>query len=393
MSGHILTGGVFVSGTRSTFDPRVDDLEVDLTAVEEIVESATANISDLTTQQATNIYNIGQNDIGVQFNATDISTNTTNIANLNIQQASNTLTIANLDQVFVEKTGHNEIVGELEISGPTQRFSVDHSGAFKLGKISIGNTTNLNETFNGAINGIPGLVPDNFIATSNNSSSNITEIGLCLLNRAAGNVVKTPAVVFSTYGNYFGAELNHVAAIVSNTYTVSGSRHMQGGLEFQTKLTTGVLATACHMHGSREVYFYNTVFAPHYTSSSDDRIKENEELILNACDTLSKLKPQIYDKKPTIDNVDPTTWWRESGLIAQEIYYDAPELRHLVFLDEDLDSKAADIDTSMDPQEDPDYSSWPEKPASVNYTGLIAYLIKANNELNDRLKTVEAMLS
>ena len=38
----------------------------------------------------------------------------------------------------------------------------------------------------------------------------------------------------------------------------------------------------------------------HYTpltNSSDDRLKENEVLITNACETLSKLRPQIYDKK------------------------------------------------------------------------------------------------
>ena len=30
------------------------------------------------------------------------------------------------------------------------------------------------------------------------------------------------------------------------------------------------------------------------TQSSDDRLKENEELIENACETISKLKPQLY---------------------------------------------------------------------------------------------------
>ena len=50
----------------------------------------------------------------------------------------------------------------------------------------------------------------------------------------------------------------------------------------------------------------------------------------SACETLSKLRRQTYDKKPSIENDDPTTWIKESGLIAQEVYYDAPELRHLV---------------------------------------------------------------
>ena len=30
--------------------------------------------------------------------------------------------------------------------------------------------------------------------------------------------------------------------------------------------------------------------------------------IEKACETLSKLRPQLYDKKPDIENDDPTTW-------------------------------------------------------------------------------------
>ena len=45
------------------------------------------------------------------------------------------------------------------------------------------------------------------------------------------------------------------------------------------------------------------------TNASDDRLKENEELIETACETLSKLRPQLYDKKPDITNNNPTTWY------------------------------------------------------------------------------------
>ena len=50
---------------------------------------------------------------------------------------------------------------------------------------------------------------------------------------------------------------------------------------------------------------------------SADRLKENEVIIDSACETLSKLRPQPYDKKPDMENDDPTTWYKESGLIAQ----------------------------------------------------------------------------
>ena len=69
-------------------------------------------------------------------------------------------------------------------------------------------------------------------------------------------------------------------------------------------------------------FFNNNNNIQHYkplVNSSDDRLTEDEELIENACDTLSKLRPQLYDKKPVMENDGPTTWYKESGLIAQDI--------------------------------------------------------------------------
>ena len=50
-----------------------------------------------------------------------------------------------------------------------------------------------------------------------------------------------------------------------------------------------------------------------------------------------------------------------------------------------------EIPTELDPTQDPDYSSWGEEAASLNYIGLIAYLVKANNELHDRVKALEIL--
>ena len=48
-----------------------------------------------------------------------------------------------------------------------------------------------------------------------------------------------------------------------------------------------------------------------------------------------------------------------------------------------------EIPTSIDPESDSDYSSWGKDPAPVNYIGVIAYLVKANNELHERVKLLE----
>ena len=169
----------------------------------------------------------------------------------------------------------------------------------------------------------------------------------------------------------------------------------------EPKNDTGNQRLEFRINDGRYIYMNQSVgvieFMKPTTNSSDDRLKENEEFIENACETLSKLRPQIYDKKPSIDNEDETTWKKESGLIAQEVYYDAPELRHLVHrasnkVDEDgKDIPLPEIPTSINPQEDPDYSSWGEEAASLNYIGLIAYLVKANNELHDRVKALEIL--
>ena len=51
-----------------------------------------------------------------------------------------------------------------------------------------------------------------------------------------------------------------------------------------------------------------------------------------------------------------------------------------------------EIQTSIDPQKDTDYSSWGKDPASINYIGFIAYFVKANNDLHERVKALESKL-
>jgi hypothetical protein len=121
------------------------------------------------------------------------------------------------------------------------------------------------------------------------------------------------------------------------------------------------------------------------TTLSDDRIKDNEEYIRDATQTLVKLKPQIYDKHLIWDlsseDASNVTTVRESGLITQDVWYDAPELRYLVHLGREAHPSETKPYTDDDPQNDPDYSTWGNEPSTLNYTGLIPYLIKSNQEL------------
>lgn len=136
---------------------------------------------------------------------------------------------------------------------------------------------------------------------------------------------------------------------------------------------------------SKNVYVVGTMHVNGFINHSDDRMKTNERYITNATATLNKLKPQTYTK--TIGAYKSTeitegTAGRsktESGLIAQDIYYDAPELRHLVSCDDNAEIPDEKPFVDNDPTNDPDYSMWGEY-AGVDYIGLIAYLVQAVKE-------------
>ena len=65
-------------------------------------------------------------------------------------------------------------------------------------------------------------------------------------------------------------------------------------------------------------------------------------------------------------------------------------MRHLIHKGKsETDEDGNIIPTSIDPQQDPDCSSWGKDPASVNYIGFIAYLVKANTELHERVKALD----
>ena len=80
--------------------------------------------------------------------------------------------------------------------------------------------------------------------------------------------------------------------------------------------------------------------------------------------------------------------------MAQEVYYSAPEMRHLVTVSDD----AGDIDSltpapSDDPSQDPDYSVWGDKPSGIKYIQFIPYLIKGIQEIVTELPLSKTTVS
>ncbi len=121
--------------------------------------------------------------------------------------------------------------------------------------------------------------------------------------------------------------------------------------------------------------------------SSDDRIKSNETPITDATTTLNKLTPLLYEQYVNIEKSDTPS--NNAGLLAQQIYYDAPELRPMVVLNNDYtpyDLPVGNIETFNDIQEE-DYTTtlnWGADVVSLRYSYLIPYLVKGIQELHKK---------
>jgi hypothetical protein len=181
---------------------------------------------------------------------------------------------------------------------------------------------------------------------------------------------------------------------------------------------------------SSNVHVTGNINATTTVTQSDDRLKSNEQFISGSLSNILKLRPQLYTKKTKLDQVydsnqnmlvpvpsPPPRWvvdedgitsnlvqydnvnesFIESGIIAQEMFYDIPEWRHLVHVPSDANSNViytSNIPSSSNPQEDPMgyHQYWGSAPASVNYIGLIPYLIDGIKDLAGKLQDANARL-
>jgi len=271
----------------------------------------------------------------------------------------------------------------------------------------------------------PGLfITDNTVGIGlNGPSSKLSIVGNYSNSQAPTTYNSAPSlnVVFNS-----GADFVPICQFRSNTGITNvqenGIFHKRGnGHTMGLKTSSGhvlfrneTTQKQMQLHTNGTLYINCNARAPSFTNESDDRIKYNESGVKNAIQTLFKLKPQTYEKgKMEIDilehqeyintaNKEGYEWnniedaWikrqtdltvkREAGLMAQDIWYDAPELRHMVVLPEDAtpdDTKPSEPEPG-NIRVDPDYDSagWGKlASAGVDYNSLIPYLIKSIKEL------------
>ena len=112
--------------------------------------------------------------------------------------------------------------------------------------------------------------------------------------------------------------------------------------------------------------------------TSDERVKTDIIDIKDsdATSIMSRLNPKKYKKWTSFDHdVEQGDIGKtESGFIAQDVYDQVPELRHLIDLP---------IDSDMDKND------WGTKKAHLNYTGLIAYLVAAIKDQQRQINEIK----
>jgi hypothetical protein len=107
-----------------------------------------------------------------------------------------------------------------------------------------------------------------------------------------------------------------------------------GSIFFRNDFNAGTTGNPNYT-GSTRIYIDGEVYVNTVFNNSDDRLKHNEEPVIDALSTLNKLKLQKYDKTNVMMDADyrgdlsNVTHHTEIGFIAQEVK-EIPELAHVV---------------------------------------------------------------
>jgi len=189
------------------------------------------------------------------------------------------------------------------------------------------------------------------------SVSNNEKMGLSLCINDSGSIyiASSPYGYYKESGNY-----NSLGFGVVNIYTpkdilsitINSATNVSGNLS----VTGNLSADGVVLH------------------TSDDRLKDNEQRIENALETLDKLKPVKYIKNNKT----------ETGFIAQDVWYNAPEIKYLVNTDT---SNIIDISGSYTHETDLSTHGWSNEPAQLNYIGLMGHITKGIQELDSLIES------
>ena len=171
------------------------------------------------------------------------------------------------------------------------------------------------------------------------------------------------------------------------SYSGTGSTKHPSGIKWKLYTQGDLYANYIHGDGSKMVFptgpipigglTLNASGSPQLGKAgqllvfSDKRRKSKIKAMSKSLDTLSKLVPKLYEKEGK----------RESGFIAQEMYYDVREMRHIVWPDRDANPN--------DDAPEADYSDWGKRYACLRYLHFIAYVVRSIQELRERIERLK----
>lgn len=270
-----------------------------------------------------------------------------------------------------------DVSGTINIDGSLRNGSniIDSSG-ISTNSISItGTTTNITNTssnFSGLVNfgqiicasgtfpncTISGCTVNSLTCATNFFVKSITpNIGTNDIS-INGNLVIVNSLNSIRTTNLF---IRNITNISGSDISINGNVWIDGSLNIRGTTLNGNAITAITINSS----FINL--------RSDDRLKQNEEAIVNALTIIRKLNPQIYQKTDNFMAIDyrgplEQHYIVEAGLIAQEV--------------EKIDELKFSVIRGNE-----------QTPYSINYNSIFIYCLAALKELDTNVENIKNVLN
>ena len=292
----------------------------------------------------------------------------------------------------VNTTGNQNTTG----SASTITGTISASNVTGLGNVSVNYATRA------AVRDASGatLVDTNSTQSLSNKSFSDTYHKICTGN--AGNGYSY--LQFPTYDSSVGAGTGAIIQVDSSHCRWQSGSHW-GSAYFSVRTNQ---ASAAYSY----LYFYtygggswirgygNLSSSNSISNASDDRLKTDEKIITGekGKEIIMKLRPQSYYKYGELNDTYTgpkldTKKTYESGFIAQDIFFEIPEIRFILNgLTKDhkkLEEVNMDEIDFNKVQEDPDYSIFGEDIISICYEQIIPYLTAHNQEQQKEIDTLK----
>jgi hypothetical protein len=266
-----------------------------------------------------------------------------------------------------------DVSGRINIDGSlTNGSNIIDSSGISTNSISIGTITKITNTstdFSGLVNfGQIICASGNFPKCTINDCS-ITNL-TCATNFFVRSITKIGTSDISINGNLvIDSSLNSIRTTTLFVRNISGSGSdisingnvwIDGSLNIRGTTTGGTITAL-------------TVNSNFINIRSDDRLKQNEEAIVNALTIIRKLNPQIYQKTDNFMAIDyrgllEQHYIIEAGLIAQEV--------------EKIDELKFSVIRGNE-----------QTPYSINYNSIFIYCLAALKELDTNVENIKNVLN